>query len=117
VTKKHRLRIESRTILSIFTLASILVLAGMSPSAQAQMMVHGGPVCGERTALIDQLKAKHAERPKAMGLTANGSVLEVLTAETGTWSILVTTPQRVTCLIWVGEHWEDIKQQEVDPPS
>ena len=75
-------------------------------------MMMRGPLCGERTALVDQLKGKYAEQPKAIGLAANGSVLEILTAVSGSWTVIVTTPQGITCLLAAGKHWEDIDQKK-----
>lgn len=109
--RNHKFLIESRIIF-----AAVLAVLFLAAPARAQMMVPRGPVCGERGALVDQLKGKYAELTKSMGLAANGSVLEVLTAKTGSWTVLVTTPQGVTCLIAAGEHWEDIKPHEGDPP-
>jgi hypothetical protein len=105
-------KIISASVVAVSAFAATLNLS--SPSEAQQMMVRPGPVCGERTALMNQLKGKYAELPKSMGLAANGSVLEVLTAKTGTWTILLTTPQGVTCLIAAGEHWEDREQQNAD---
>jgi len=95
------------TVVSVST-----ALTSIAPAQQATQ--NGGPVCGERGSLMKQLKGKYSELPKSMGLAANGSVLEVLTADTGTWTILVTTPQGVTCMIAAGEHWEDMIQQNAD---
>ncbi len=106
--KNHKLGTESRIIFAAVLAVLFLVGCQTIPPTSAN-----GPLCVERTALMAQLKAK----PKSMGMAANGSVLEVLTTKSGTWSIIVTAPYGATCLIWFGEHWEDIKQQEVDPPS
>jgi len=100
---------------SLFTTTMLGVSLSLPTHANAQqMMQRSGPVCGERGSLMDQLKGKYSEQPKSMGLAANGSVLEVLTAKTGTWTILLTTPQGITCLIAAGEHWEDTEQQKAD---
>ncbi len=61
--------------------------------------------------------AKLKAKPRYMGLAANRSLLDILTTRSGTWSIIATAPSGTTCLIWFGEHWQDIKQQEVGPPS
>jgi hypothetical protein len=98
----------------VLSLTTITAIAGVSTSVQAQQMMSRGPVCGERTALVDQLKGKYSEQPKSMGLAANGSILEILTAKTGTWTVLVTSPQGVTCLIAAGEHWEEMEQRKAD---
>ncbi len=100
---------------SAFAMTALFSPLTLTSTAEAQQMVQrAGPVCGDRTALMTQLKGKYSEQPKSMGLAANGSVLEVLTAKTGTWTILLTTPNGITCLIAAGEHWEDMEQQNAD---
>jgi hypothetical protein len=47
--------------------------------------------------------------PVAMGLDANGGVLEILSGNNGkTWSILLNMPNGVSCLMAAGEHWESL---------
>ena len=41
-----------------------------------------------------------------MGLMKDGSVLEILKSEDGSWSILVTNPTGETCVTTMGRHWE-----------
>ncbi len=44
-----------------------------------------------------------------MGLASSGGVVEVLTNEKGSsWSIIVTMPSGVTCLVAAGEGWEAV---------
>ena len=43
----------------------------------------------------------------AMGLASSGGVVEVLTNDKGSsWSIIVTKPTGVTCLVTSGVGWE-----------
>lgn len=41
-----------------------------------------------------------------MGLTANGGLLEVITSKTGSWTIIVTKPNGMSCGIVSGMSWE-----------
>jgi hypothetical protein len=71
----------------------------------------GGPadavrVCGERDTLLEQFAMQHQERPQALGLGADGGVIEVLVAPDGGWTMLVTYPERPTCVVAMGEAWE-----------
>jgi hypothetical protein len=80
-----------------------LVLAGgalASPPAEAAR------VCGDRAAILKRLEQSHEETPQALGLSADGAVLEVLVAPDGGWTILVTYPKRPTCVIAIGEAWQ-----------
>ena len=46
-----------------------------------------------------------------LGLAKNGSVIEVLTSDDGeTWTILVSQPNGSSCLVAVGEGWEELKR-------
>ena len=65
-------------------------------------------ICGSRQSFIDNLGRKYAERPTAIGLLSNGSVLEVLVSESGSFSFLTTRPNGTTCMVASGEGWENI---------
>ena len=69
-------------------------------------------VCGERTSLLKQLEGKFKESPISMGLASNGSIVELTKSDKGTWTILLTNPGGVTCLIAAGEYWEVLKQKK-----
>jgi hypothetical protein len=79
-----------------------IALAGalMSPPAEA------AAVCGERGTILKRLEQRHEETPQALGLSADGGVIEVLVAPDGGWTILVTYPKRPTCIIAIGEAWQ-----------
>lgn len=67
-------------------------------------------VCTARDKAIAHLSTKYTESPVAMGLAANGGVVEMLTSPNGkTWSILITMPDGTTCLVAAGETWERLK--------
>ncbi len=63
-------------------------------------------ICGERNALLEQFAMEHDEKPQALGLGADGGVIEVLVSPEGGWTMLVTYPQRPTCVVAMGEAWE-----------
>jgi hypothetical protein len=64
------------------------------------------PVCGERTEILKRLEQRHHEKPQALGLSADGGVLEVLVSPEGGWTILVTYPKKPTCVVAVGQAWQ-----------
>lgn len=83
-------------------LIAAAVATSLSLSAAAQT------VCGERGEFIDHLSRNYDEAPVAMGLVSNGSVLEVLASDKGTWTVIVTRPDGMTCVVATGEAWEGI---------
>jgi hypothetical protein len=71
-------------------------------------------VCGKRSALLTTLGGKFAEQTISMGLAGNGTVVEVLSSEDGTWSILMTAPNGVSCLLAAGDYWQQLPKQEAE---
>ena len=83
-------------------LAFVLLMITLSVARPAA----AEPTCGERQHVLEQLALRHAEGPVSMGLMADGSVLEILRSEDGSWSILVTNPTGETCITAMGQNWE-----------
>lgn len=83
----------------------------MLPSTARSQPAPSPPVCDRHEVLIDHLAARYDEVPLAMGLVVDGTVLEVLVSPSGTWSLLVTLPSGLTCLLRAGSYWESW-----DPP-
>lgn len=74
-------------------------MLGATPTS-AQM------VCGDRSKMIGYLGWDYQESRSGLGLAASGAVVELYTAETGTWTMLITKPGGNTCMIGSGESWE-----------
>jgi hypothetical protein len=76
------------------------------------------PQCDQRDSVLQVLQQKYKEQPVALGVTHNGGLVEVLTTGTGTtWSIIVTTPQGMSCLVAAGEGWKAMQQLASDPEA
>ncbi|MEM7224645.1 MAG: hypothetical protein AAF495_16820 [Pseudomonadota bacterium] len=81
------------------------VFAIYSTSALAQTQ------CNDRDSVIALLASKYKEQPVALGVTNTGGLVEVLSTDKGdTWTIIVTTPQGLSCLVAAGEGWHAIEQ-------
>ena len=70
--------------------------------------------CVPRKQLIKNLAENHQETPTALGLTTRGLVVEVLTSPSGTWTIIMTHPNGVACMMAVGQGWEDIARENAE---
>ena len=57
------------------------------------------PVCGDHKTVSDRLKKSHDEAPVSMGITIGGGVIEVYASEGGTWTLVITQPNGLSCLI------------------
>jgi len=90
----------------MFRPAAILVsmLAVLATPALAQ----GQAPCKERAQVLQELQARFSEKPSAAGLLNANSVVEVLTSGDGTWTILVTHTNGMSCLVASGDSWVQI---------
>lgn len=87
-----------RLLVSIVpVLAAGIALPG---NAQAQML------CGQRASIIDGLTKKYKEMPNAFGISGEKTLVELFTSESGSWTMLMTRPGGVTCIMAVGQSWE-----------
>jgi len=65
--------------------------------------------CSDEGQMAEYLAKKYSEVPVAIGLQANGSLLQVYASdEKGTWTIVNTTPGGRSCIVAVGERWESL---------
>ncbi len=96
-------------IRKIVILASILSVLSLPAMAQV--------VCSERGKFLERLASGYEETPVAMGLASNGSVVEVFASESGSWTIIVTTPAGRSCVVASGEAWEDVPLAEIAPEA
>jgi len=72
--------------------------------------------CAERQTVIDKLADRYGERVQSMGLGANNGIVEVFASdETGTWTITVTMPNGITCLVASGQAFETISGPDGAP--
>ncbi|MDP6708177.1 MAG: hypothetical protein QF893_17670 [Alphaproteobacteria bacterium] len=92
------------------TLAAFATLVLATPSLAQS-------ICGERSRFLDQLSERYGENPAAIGLVSNGSLLEVLTSKQGSWTIIVTKPSGVSCVLASGESWESVPTLAMGPSA
>lgn len=85
-------------------LAIALTLAGLPAAAQGN--------CGPRDAVLAHLAAKYGETRQSIGMAANGQVMEVFAnTDSGSWTVTVTTPQGMICMLASGEGFEHAPQE------
>ena len=88
----------------LLSLSALAIGAVSLTSIDAQAQV----ACGERDAVIAKLGDKYGEVRRGGGLTGSTAIFEVWASEsTGTWTILKTTPDGLSCVMAVGEGWQD----------
>ena len=67
--------------------------------------------CGPRADILASLDSKYGETRRGGGVAGTTAVIELYASEkTGTWTILRTGVNGISCVLAVGERWQD------DPP-
>lgn len=100
-----------------FAAASAAALAVAMVTASTTPAAAQSPQCAAREAVVDRLATKFDEHPVSIGVTATGSLLEVLASPEGTWTIIVTVPGGPTCLVSSGEGWHNTPVQVAEDPA
>lgn len=93
-------------------------LAVFSSAAAAQSQNQNQNQCNTRDNVISLLSSKYKEAPVAVGVTNTGGLVEVLsTGDGNTWTIIVTTPQGMSCLVAAGEGWRAVEKTAAMEPE
>ncbi|WP_238364087.1 hypothetical protein [Mesobacterium pallidum] len=93
-----------KTVLKVAYGMSLAILLAGAATAQ-------GRACGPRDAVVERLASKYGESRQSMGLGANNAVMEVFaSSETGTWTITVTMPDGMMCLVASGQAYEALAE-------
>ena len=96
------------------TLAALaLTLCGTS-LAQA-----GTPRCAPHADMLSVLAKQYGEAPQASGIVNGNTVLEVLSSKTGSFTILVTQPDGMACILAAGQNFEEVPDHlaSLDPQA
>lgn len=67
--------------------------------------------------MLERLSSDYREEPVSIGVTATGSLLEVLASPEGSWTIIITVPGGPTCLVSSGEGWRGAPVQIAKQPG
>ena len=94
-------------------LAGILfaLLSGVIIVTSASAQTIAAPQGNDRKVVLELLAKKYSEAPVAVGVANNGGLVEILsTTDGGTWSIIITSPKGLSCLVAAGEGWRVFEQ-------
>ena len=97
-------RVISGLVLGVLFAAAMIFTNAIAASPAAAQ--DATSLWAERDSVVEQLAKGYGEEPRALGVTADGAVLELFTAEDGeTWTITVTLPNGLSRVIATGKHW------------
>lgn len=89
-----------------FLLIGLMAFAATPVAAQS--------VCGDRNEIVSRLESGYEEKAAAIGLSSNGGVVELYRSKKGSWTLLITKPDGVSCLLAAGEYWENTPNAKLD---
>lgn len=100
---------RSHKFIMLILLAALSIAALPFTPASAQ----GISRCGLRAGVVAGLEHHYQEAQTALGLTAKGSLIELFVSPSGSWTIIQTSPQGMSCIMAAGSRWS----QHAWPPK
>ena len=74
-------------------------------------------LCGSHDAVVAHLDDEYGEKPTAVALASSGGIIQVLVGTDGAWTMVITRPSGVTCIIEFGEGWQAVPPGPEGQPS
>lgn len=94
---------------NIFKLGALTMAAALYLATTTDLAAQARNNCAPRDAVIERLAEGYGETRQSIGLGANNAVVEVFASdETGSWTITVTAPGGLTCLVASGQSFEAV---------
>ena len=102
--------------MKMITKAALVGALAISCGISGPVFAQGSASCADRSLIVDRLSSKYGETRQSAGLNQNNGMVEIFASEeTGTWTILVTMPTGVSCLMAAGKAWQGMA--ELTPSS
>ena len=86
-------------------------------AALAAAPATASPRCGPHGKLVEVLQSKFAETRKHIALINDQQILEAFIAPSGSWTILVTNPSGIACVMGSGKDWQSTDPIVPDLPE
>jgi len=84
-------------------LAALFIISMLMPSGVNAQQV---TVCASRAVMVASLKNRYNEEPDAQGLAdKGGSMIEIFASPSGSWTMVSTTPDKISCMIASGKDY------------
>ncbi len=91
-----------------------LLMGAVAVAVAAPLNAAQAAKCAQRDDLVSRLESKYSEKLSARGLQSEKSMIEVFASVTsGTFTVLLTNPQGVSCVVGAGTNWHIEEPAEV----
>lgn len=64
------------------------------------------PTCGVRSEVVASLGTQYLETQQAVGVVDPDTLVEVFVSKRGSWTIVATDTQGMSCIVFYGEGWD-----------
>lgn len=93
----------------LLSAAVVFGAAALAPPVFAQ-----ANTCQPRDAIIEKLEDRYSEMLTAGGLQNAQQLLEIWTSASGSFTVLVTRPDGISCVVATGQGWHSVVQSVPD---
>lgn len=80
----------------------------MAMSLAVTASTFAAPTCGTHKLITTTLATQYNEIPLHRGLTPKGTMVEIFSSKAGTFTVVVTVPTGMSCLVTAGTNWQEI---------
>lgn len=93
------------------------LMSGLAVGMLTISGVYAQSQCAPRTEVVKVLAAKYQESQRALGLINEKAMMEIYVSPKGTWTMVVTNEQGVSCVLADGEAWDEKPSVAMGPSS
>lgn len=92
------------TLIATLAAISLVFIVALAPRVAHASEAYP-PGCGKTKEIFKELSEKFKEMPVGAGLNGGNELVSVFVSETGTFTVVVTSPQGTSCIRSSGTDW------------
>jgi len=97
------------TVGKMFRFGGLTAAAAVYLATTTDVAAQSARNCGPRAVVVERLATGYGESRQSIGVAANNTVVEVFaSSEAGSWTITMTMPGGLTCLVASGQSYEAV---------
>lgn len=81
-------------------------------TAQLQAAPTQPPACLPHEGAVDKLRSAYGEKLLGRGISNDATLMEIFLSPSGTFTVIKTTPDGMSCVVDFGEGWQTLNQLE-----
>ncbi len=102
------MRLGALGVIAAVLFTGMLAIGGQASADDSVSGPSPETICGDREQMVTALFSEYREESKAVGQVDQNAILEIFVSNEGTWTVLATGTDGLSCLVASGDGWEDI---------